>query len=82
MERSSPNLEGRKLNRVSMVQAANSRKVFALIEPDEGDTHNVFVDGMLMSPGSEDYKVPPPEGLLDEFRRFLDSQSQVVPQHA
>jgi hypothetical protein len=51
--------------------------LFALMEPDEGDAHNVFVDGMLMSPGSEDYKLPPAQGLLDEFRRFLDSQGQV-----
>jgi hypothetical protein len=48
--------------------------LFALVEPDEGDAHNVFVDGMLMSPGSEDYKVPPPPGLVEEFRRFLDTQ--------
>ncbi|MBZ5687738.1 MAG: hypothetical protein LAP86_22215 [Acidobacteriia bacterium] len=50
--------------------------LFALMEPDEGDAHNVFVDGMLMSPGSEDYKVAPPPGLLDEFRRFMDSRDQ------
>jgi hypothetical protein len=47
--------------------------LFALMEPDDGDAHNVFVDGMLMSPGSEDYKVGPPPGVLDEFRRFMDS---------
>ena len=57
MERSSPDLEGRKLSRVSMVQAANPRKVFALIEPDEGDAHNVFVEGMLMRPtGIDSYE--------------------------
>ena len=55
--------------------------LFALMEPDERDAHNVFVDGMLMSPGCEEYKVPPPRGLLDEFRRFLDRQGQ-VPQGA
>ena len=51
--------------------------LFALMEPDDGDAHNVFVDGMLMSPGSEGYKVAPPAGLLDEFRRFMDSRVQV-----
>jgi hypothetical protein len=51
------------------------------MEPDEGDAHNVFADGMLMSPGSEDYELPPAPGLLDQFRRFLDSQVQ-VPQGA
>ena len=50
--------------------------LFALMEPDDGDAHNVFVDGMLMSPGSEDYKVAPPPGVLDEFRRFMDSRVQ------
>ena len=50
--------------------------LFALMEPDGGDAHNVFVDGMLMSPGSEDYKVAPPPGVLDEFRRFMDSRVQ------
>jgi hypothetical protein len=50
--------------------------LFALMEPDDGDAHSVFVDGMLMSPGSEDYKVAPPPRALDEFRRFMDSQVQ------
>ena len=36
--------------------------LLALMEPGEGDAHTVFVDGMLMSPGSEDYKVPPLPG--------------------
>jgi len=51
--------------------------LFALMEPDEGDAHNVFVDGFLMSPRSQDYKVPPSEEVLDQFRRFLNSQVQV-----
>ena len=51
--------------------------LFALMEAVESDAHNVFVDGMLMSPGSEDYKVPPTQGVLDEFRRFVDAQGQV-----
>jgi hypothetical protein len=48
--------------------------LFALVEPDDGDAHNIFVDGMLMSAGSEDYKVPPDPELVDQFRRFLDRQ--------
>jgi len=51
--------------------------LFALMEPEKGDAHNVFVDGMLMSPGSEDYCLPPVPELLDQFRRFLDSQIRV-----
>jgi hypothetical protein len=50
--------------------------LFALMEPDEGDSHSVFVDGMLMSPGSEDYKVAPSPELVDEFRRFMNSRVQ------
>jgi hypothetical protein len=50
--------------------------LFAVMEPEEGDAHNVFVDGMLMSPGSEDYNLPPAPELVDQFRRFLDSQVQ------
>jgi hypothetical protein len=30
----------------------------AIMEPDEGDDHNVFVDGLLMSPGCENNKLP------------------------
>ncbi len=52
--------------------------LFALMEPDEGDAHNVFVDGMLMSPGSEDYKLPPAPEHLEGLRGFLDSQFQVT----
>lgn len=51
--------------------------LFALTEPEVGDAHNVFVDGMLMSQGSEDYSLPPAPELVDNFRRFLDSQVQV-----
>jgi hypothetical protein len=51
--------------------------LFAVMEPEEGDAHTVFVDGMLMSPGSEDHNLPPAPELVDQFRRFLDSQVQV-----
>jgi hypothetical protein len=48
--------------------------LFALMEPEGADHHSVFVDGLLMSPGTEDYKVPPPIGLVHELRSFLDAQ--------
>jgi hypothetical protein len=50
--------------------------LFALMEPEEGDEHTVFVDGLLMSPGSESYKLPCRVEFVDELRRFLDSQIQ------
>jgi hypothetical protein len=43
----------------------------------KGDTHNVLVDGTVMSPGSEDYNLSPASELVDQFRRFLGSQVQV-----
>jgi hypothetical protein len=51
--------------------------LFAVMEPEEGDAHNVFVDGTLMSPGSEDYTLSPASELVDPFRRFLGNQVQV-----
>jgi hypothetical protein len=48
--------------------------LFALMEPEERDEHTIFVDGLLMSPGNESYKLPPPVEFVDELRRFLDSQ--------
>ena len=51
--------------------------LFAVMEPEEGDAHNVFVDGMLMSPGSEDYKPASCPRARQPVRRFLDLDSQV-----
>ena len=51
--------------------------LFALAEPEEGDDHNVFVDGLLMSSGSENYRLPPAPEILIAFRQFLDSQVPV-----
>jgi hypothetical protein len=49
--------------------------LFALMEPEEGDAHDVFVDGMLISSGSKGYiKSRLPRGSLEQMRRFLDGQ--------
>ena len=64
----------RRDRRAYISQRDQTMMLFALAEPAEGDDHNVFVDGLLMSPGSENYKLPPDPELLTEFRRFLDSQ--------
>lgn len=37
--------------------------LFALTEPEDGDEHMVFVDGLLMSSGSEGYKLPAAGGV-------------------
>ena len=52
--------------------------LFAAVEPDSGDHHTVFVDGLLMSPGTEDYKTPPPAELVDQFRGFLDHELEMA----
>ena len=64
----------RRDRRAYLSQRDQTMMLFALAEPSEGDDHNVFVDGRLMSPGSENYKLPSAPELLTEFRRFLDSQ--------
>lgn len=40
--------------------------------------HTVFVDGLLMSPGTENYKTPPPAEFADQLRRFLDGQLEIA----
>ena len=47
---------------------------FALMEPEDADHHTVFVDGLLMSPGTEDYTAAPPPEFVHELRLFLDAQ--------
>ena len=47
---------------------------FALAHPDDEDPHTVFVDDLLMSPGTEDYKAPPSIDCVVQVRQFLDAQ--------
>ena len=51
--------------------------LFALMEPEGADHHTVFVDGLLMSPGTEDYKAAPPAEFVHELRSFLDAQPEL-----
>ena len=67
----------RRDRRLYLAERDQAMILFALMEPEEGDAHNVFVDGMLMSPGCEGYKRMPSPGLVDELRRSLDNQLQV-----
>jgi hypothetical protein len=67
----------RRDRRAYISQRDQTMMLFALVEPEEEEDHNVLVDGLLMSPGSENYKLPPDPELLIEFRRFLDSQALV-----
>jgi hypothetical protein len=52
--------------------------LFALTEPEGADHHTVFVDGLLMSPGTEDYKAVSPPEFVQELRSFLDAQLELV----
>ena len=67
----------RRDRRAYISQRDQTMMLFALMEPEKGDDHNVFVDGLLMSSGCENYNSSPAPELLTEFRRFLDSQVPV-----
>ena len=65
----------RRDRRAFISQRDQTMILFALMEPEDGDAHTVFVDGLLMSSGSESYRQPVPAEFVDELRRFLDSQT-------
>jgi len=50
--------------------------LFALAQPedDDMDSHTLYVDELLMSPGTDNYKAPPDEDLVEEVQRFFDVQ--------
>ena len=52
--------------------------LFALMEPEGADHHSVFVDGLLMSSGTEDYKMPPPVEFVHQLRSFLDARLELA----
>ena len=47
---------------------------FAITEPKDEDSHSLYIDGMLMSPGTENYNAPPRKQLRAELLNWLDSQ--------
>src|SRR5215469_18374937 len=47
---------------------------FGQAHPDGEDPHTIFVDDLLMSQGTEDYKQAPPPDCVEQVRRFLDAQ--------
>jgi hypothetical protein len=68
----------RRDRKVYICQRDQTMILFALMEPEGADHHTVFVDGLLMSPGTEDYKVPPPIELAHQLRSFLDAQLELA----
>jgi len=51
---------------------------FALKEPEDEDRLRIYVDGLLMDPACENYKVPPRKELAAELLRWLDSQFELT----
>ena len=64
----------RRDRRSSISRRDQTMMLFALMGPEKGDDHNMFVDGLLMSSGSENYKLFPAPELLMKFSQFLNSQ--------
>jgi len=48
--------------------------LFALAQPDDTDPHTLYVNELLVSAGTENYKAPPDEDLVAEVERFFDVQ--------
>src|SRR6516164_5181438 len=48
-----------------------------VMEPEGADHHTVFVNGLLMSPGTEDHKAAPPAEFVNELRLLLDAQLEL-----
>jgi hypothetical protein len=50
----------------------------ALVEPEDADHHTLFFNGLLLSPGSENYKVPVAPSLVEQLRVWMDDQLEFV----
>lgn len=56
---------------------------FSLNEPEENHNHRIFIDGLRMSAGDENYKDDPPSHeVVEELQIFLDDQLQTMDVHA
>lgn len=67
----------RKIRRLYLSERDQAILLFALLESGE-EKHTGFVDGLLMSPGNENYKDSAPRELADELRVFLDRQMTLL----
>jgi hypothetical protein len=47
---------------------------FSLVEPDEKGAPRVFIDGLRMSPGNENYRLPPPPEIVVQLFACLDDR--------
>jgi hypothetical protein len=62
----------RETRRLYICQRDQMILFLSLAEPD--DAPRVFIDGLRMSPGDEDYKVPPPPEITAQLFAGLDEQ--------
>jgi len=62
----------RKERRLYVCRTDHTLLFFALKEPENEDRRRIFVDGLLMSPGCENYKVPVPKEVAAEPLGWLD----------
>ena len=64
----------RETRRLYICHRAQALLLFSLAELDEKDRPRVFIDGLRMSPGCEDYKVLPPPAFAAQLLACLDKQ--------
>jgi hypothetical protein len=64
----------RETRRLYTCQRAQALLLFSLAELDEKDRPTVFIDGLRMSAGNENYRVPPPDELTALLHAHLDRQ--------
>lgn len=62
----------REYRQLYLCRTDRSTLLFAFAEPEDKDQHRIFVDGLLMNPGCENYKVPPPKELAAKLLAWLD----------
>jgi len=64
----------RETRRLYICQRDQMILFFSLSEPDEKDVPRVFVDGLRMSPGSENYRLPSPPDIVVQLFACLDDR--------
>lgn len=69
----------RETRRLYVCQRDQMILLFSLSEPDEKNVPRVFVDGLRMSPGNENYKSAAPIELATQLHSYLDQQTLQSP---
>lgn len=64
----------RETRQLSICQRDQMILFFSLAESGESEAPRVFIDGLRMSPGDEDYKVPPRPEVVEQLFARLDER--------